>query len=90
MWIFRGALKATAPFQLSHRRHPQQASGNSAKRNFLTIACRIASGKPEEQLGAIAWSLKTRPRKSREFWSPAEVYSELLLNMELTKPATKH
>lgn len=44
----------------------------------------------QEQLDAIAWSLNTRPRKSLGFRSPVEVYSELLLNMELAKTATKH
>lgn len=42
------------------------------------------------QLDEIAWSLNTRPRKSLGFRSPVEVYSELLLNMELAKTATKH
>jgi len=37
------------------------------------------------QLDAIAWRLNTRPRKSLEFKSPAEVYSELFLNIELAK-----
>ncbi len=32
----------------------------------------------------------TRPKKSLGFRSPVEVYSELLLNMELAKTATKH
>jgi IS30 family transposase len=44
----------------------------------------------QEQLDDIAWSLNTRPRKSLGFRSPVEVYSELLLNMELAKTATKH
>ncbi len=44
----------------------------------------------QEQLDEIAWSLNTRPRKSLGFRSPVEVYSELLLNMELAKSATKH
>jgi len=44
----------------------------------------------QEQLDEIAWSLNTRPRKSLGFRSPVEVYSELLLNMELAKTATKH
>lgn len=44
----------------------------------------------QEQLDEIAWSLNTRPRKSLGFRTPVEVYSELLLNMELAKTATKH
>ena len=44
----------------------------------------------QEQLDEIAWSLNTRPRKSLGFRSPVAVYSELLLNMELAKSATKH
>ena len=44
----------------------------------------------QEQLDEIAWNLNTRPRKSLGFRSPVEVYSELLLNMELAKTATKH
>jgi transposase, IS30 family len=44
----------------------------------------------QEQLDEIAWSLNTRPRKSLGFRSPVEVYSELLLDMELAKTATKH
>ncbi len=44
----------------------------------------------QEQLNEIAWSLNTRPRKKFGFRSPVEVYSELLLNMELAKTATKH
>lgn len=44
----------------------------------------------QEQLDEIAWSLNTRPRKSLGFRTPAEVYSELLTNMELAKTATKH
>jgi IS30 family transposase len=44
----------------------------------------------QEQLDEIAWSLNTRPRKSLGFRTPVEVYSELLMNMELAKTATKH
>lgn len=44
----------------------------------------------QEQLDEIAWSLNTRPRKSLGFRTPIEVYSELLMNMELAKTATKH
>jgi len=44
----------------------------------------------QERLDEIAWSLNTRPRKSLGFRTPVEVYSELLMNMELAKTATKH
>lgn len=44
----------------------------------------------QEQLDEIAWSLNTRPRKSLGFRTPAAVYNELLMNMELAKTATKH
>lgn len=44
----------------------------------------------QEQLDDIAWSLNTRPRKSLGFRTPVEVYSELLMNMEIAKIAVKH
>ncbi len=44
----------------------------------------------QAQLDEIARSLNTRSGKSLGFRSPVEVYSELLLNMELAKTATKH
>ena len=44
----------------------------------------------QEQLDKIAWRLNTRSRKSLGVLSQVEVYSELLLNMELAKTATKH
>lgn len=44
----------------------------------------------QELLDEIAWSLNTRPRKSLGFRSQVKVYSELRMNMELAKTATKH
>lgn len=62
---------------------------NSLLRQYLPKGAGL-SVYTQDQLDEIAWSLNMRPRKSLGFRSPVEVYSELLLNMELAKTATKH